>query len=306
MKWVEVKIYFDSEDKRLASDLISDIFYDCGLRGVVVEEPDDVSSKDWGKDAIQPEHYAVIGYFQKNETFKNHLKTVEKRIKRLEKENAFQCRMDCSEINEADWAESWKDYFWPQKIGDRLIVKPAWREYVEKDDDVVIDIDPGMAFGTGTHSTTRLCIALIEKYMKIGDSFLDVGTGSGILMIAAAKFGARKIYGTDHDTVALDIARKNLLLNMIPEKNAKVVNCHLANEVTGRFNVVAANVSKEPVLIFLEDAARLLNDNGVLIFSGITEDDKAVIDKKIGRSGFDIIETVLKEDWVAVACRLKR
>ncbi len=306
MKWIEVKIFFDSKDNILAADLISDIFYDCGLKGVVVEEPSEPWSDDWGKDALRHERHAVIGYFQKDETFKNHVKAIEERIVRLQEENACRCQMVCSEINETDWAESWKDFFWPKKIGDRVVVRPAWREYEEGENDIVIHIDPGMAFGTGTHPTTCLCITLIEKYLKTGDSFLDVGSGSGILMIAAAKLGACRVCGTDDDRVAVDVTRKNLLLNSVSEADADVVNCHLATEVVDRFDIVAANLAREPVLILLHDAERLLNKTGVLILSGITEDDKNAIVKKLDRFGFDIIEAVTKEDWVALVCRKKR
>ena len=306
MKWIEVKIFFDSEDKRLAVDLISNIFYERGLLGVVIEEPGDETSKDWGKEAIKHEHHAVIGYFQKNESFKNPFKIIEEKLNRLENEQGIQCQMVYSEIDEIDWAESWKDYFWPQKIGDHIIVKPAWREYVQKEDETVLEIDPGMAFGTGTHPTTCLCITLIDKYIQRGDSFLDVGTGSGILMIAAAKLGARKVYGTDNDEVAVNVARKNLLRNRIPEANAKVINCHLAIEVTERLDVVTANLSKKAVLILLDDASRLLKDDGVLICSGIAEADKDTIVEKMLNLGFDIIEILLKEDWVAIACRIKQ
>jgi len=305
MEWIEVKICFDAEDKGSASDLLSNIFYDCGLQGVVVEEPSDEPVEGWGKDAIKHEHYAVIGYFEKNDNFKKKFKIIEEKIKRLEKENGIQCQMVCAKIDETDWTESWKDYFWPKKIGDRVVVKPAWREYAQKKDEVVIEIDPGMAFGTGTHPTTGLCIRLIEKYLQTGDTFLDVGTGSGVLMIAAAKLGARKVCGTDHDKVATDISRKNLLLNMIPGADAKVIHCSLAAEVTERFDVVAANVSKEVVFILLNDAGRLLNEDGVLICSGITEKDKDSIVGEMRRLDFDIIETATKENWVAIACRLK-
>lgn len=306
MKWIEVKIFFDAVDNISATDLIADIFYDCGLKGVVVEEPGEPLSEDWGKGALQHERYAVIGYFRKDEQFENHFKIIEKRIKRLEKENTCQCQMVCSEIKEIEWTESWKDFFWPKKIGNRVVVRPAWREYQEGEDDIVIHIDPGMAFGTGTHPTTGLCITLIEKYLQTGDSFLDVGSGSGILMIAAAKLGARKICGTDHDDVAIDIARKNLRLNMVPEVDVDLIHCHLADAVTGRFDVVAANLSTEPALILLNDAGRLLSDDGMLILSGLTEDDTAVLVKQLDRLGFDLVETVTKEDWLCVVCRLKR
>ncbi|UCD89128.1 MAG: 50S ribosomal protein L11 methyltransferase [Desulfobacterales bacterium] len=305
MKWVEVKIYFDAKDNRLASDLLAHIFFDCGLQGVVVEEPADESLEDWGKDAIKHEHYAVIGYIEQDDNLKKNFQIIEQKVKRFEKENGIQCDMVCTEIDEIDWTESWKDYFWPKKVSARVVIKPVWRAYAWKKDEIVVEIDPGMAFGTGTHPTTCLCIMLIEKYLQAGDSFLDVGTGSGILMIAAAKLGARRVCGTDQDKIATGIARTNLSLNMIPEKDATVIHGNLATGVTESFDVIAANVSKKVVFMLLNDAKRLLNDNGVLIISGITEADEDVVLEKMRRLGFADIETATKEQWVAMACILK-
>jgi ribosomal protein L11 methyltransferase len=118
-------------------------------------------------------------------------------------------------IDEQDWAEAWKAYFWPEKITDLIVVKPSWREYPAEPQEIVLEIDPGMAFGTGTHPTTSLCIRMIQTHLKPGDAFLDVGTGSGILMIAAAKLGAGTVCGVDNDEVAVTVAEKNLLANHI-------------------------------------------------------------------------------------------
>ena len=303
MRWIEVSVFFDSENNEWVADWIANIFYDCDLKGVVIEEPVDEPSEGWGKGAIKHEHSAVIGYFPKSESSKENFRKIKKRLGRLEQEKDVLCRTVYSEIDEKDWAESWKDYFWPQKIGANIVVKPAWREYFQQEDEIVIEIDPGMAFGTGTHPTTGLCIIMIDKYMKSKDSFLDVGTGSGILMIAAAKLGARKVYGTDNDQTAVDITRENWVKNKVSKTDFKVINCHLVDEVTERFDVVTANLSKKAVLILLNDAIRVLTDDGVLICSGVTEEDRDLIVEKMIGAGFDIIEILTNEDWVAIAGR---
>ena len=306
MKWIEIKIVFDPEDQPLAVDLISNIFHDCGVQGIVIEDPGDEPSEDWGKDAVKYEHHAVIGYFQEDDDFNNRFQVLKEQLNRFEKEHGILCQMVYTEIDEADWAESWKDYFWPQKHGDRIVVKPVWREYAEKEDEIVVEIDPGMAFGTGTHPTTGLCLTLIDKYIKRGDLFLDVGTGSGILMVAAAKLGARKVWGTDSDEISTDVARENLMLNRIPATDIEVRQGHLAEKVTDRFDVVAANLSKKAVLALMDDAHRILKDDGVLICSGMIEADMDTVVEKMLHLNFDIIETLLKDHWVAIVCRFKQ
>jgi ribosomal protein L11 methyltransferase len=209
MKWVEAKVIFDSKDKQLAVDLISDLFYDLDLKGVVIETPEIESLEDWGGDAVMPEKYAVIGYLPCDEKLQKMQKFVEENLSRLEKTNGIESKIIYSDMNEEDWAQTWKTYFRPEKITANIVVKPTWREYVREHDEIVLEIDPGMAFGTGTHPTTGMCITMIEKYLKRNGTFLDIGTGSGILMIAAAKLGANKVWGTDNDNVAVDTAYKN-------------------------------------------------------------------------------------------------
>jgi ribosomal protein L11 methyltransferase len=306
MRWLEVKIFYEARDNSLAKDLIADIFYDCGLAGVAEEEPDDLLPEDMGKNFIRHQRYAVSGYFQKDEMFKDYYQMIQERIEQLEKAGICRCKVVCLETDEADWLASWKDFFWPKKIGSRVVVRPTWREYSNQNGGVVVDIDPGMAFGTGTHPSTCLCVNLIEKYIKTGGSFLDVGSGSGILMIAAAKLGAGKIWATDNDDVAVDIARKNLRLNQIPETNVSIVKCHLASMVTERFDLIAANLSKELVVALLADVDRLLHDDGTLILSGITEDEKAAVLNEVDRFGFAIVDTIAEDGWVALACRLRQ
>ena len=305
MKYIQVKVIFDFEDTQLATDLIADIFYEQGITGLVVEAPDIEHPEDWGKDAITPEHYSVIGYLPHDEHSEKQLEIIKKNLARLEKKNGMICRIVCSDVDESDWAHQWKAYFRPEKITDTILVKPTWREYSKNHDKVILEIDPGMAFGTGIHPTTRMCIAMIEKYLKPGDSFLDVGTGSGILMIAAAKLGAGKVWGTDLDQVAVDVAGNNLMQNRIATSTFNVITENLVENVGARFDVVAANITSKTILLLLDDIQKVLVKNSIFICSGIIEEDKNNVIQKIENSGFEVIEILTKETWVSIASMLR-
>ncbi len=303
MKWTEVKVVFDFNDSRLAVDLISDLFYDLDLKGVVVEDPRLEGFEDGDSHADIPENDAIIAYLPDDDTLRKKRETIEKGLARLEKKIGLQYRIFYGDVDEADWAESWKAYFRPEKITDRIVVKPTWRDYLKNEKEIVLEIDPGMAFGTGTHPTTRMCIALIEKYLKKSDTFLDVGTGSGILMIAAAKLGARKMLGTDNDAVAAQIARKNLLHNQIPESVFTIIIGDLVGGITRRFDLAAANLTTKAVSILLENIPETLVKDGIFICSGILLADKNKILDKVEHAGLRNIEILVDEDWIALASR---
>ncbi|MEA1948064.1 MAG: 50S ribosomal protein L11 methyltransferase [Thermodesulfobacteriota bacterium] len=305
MKWIETKVVFDFHDKQLAIDLIADIFYELGTTGLVVEDPDIDHPEDWGKDAIQPEHYAVTGYLLHDEQTEKQLEIIENHLAKLEKKNGIICKIVYSDVNESDWAHVWKAHFRPEKITDNIVVKPTWREYSGNHDDIILEIDPGMAFGTGTHPTTGMCIAMIEKYLKKGDFFLDVGTGSGILMVAAAKLGAGRVWGTDNDEVAVDVACKNLIQNRIAKATFNVITGNFMEKVAARFDVAAANITSKSILILLDDIKKVMVKKGTVICSGIIEEDKNKVIEKMENLGFEVIEILTKENWVSIACRLR-
>ncbi len=306
MKWIEAKVIFDFKDKQLATDLISNLFYDLGLKGVVVETPEIESLEDWANDRLIPEHDAVIGYLSCDDRLEKTMKIIEGNLATLEKTNGIKCSIVCSDMNEADWTETWKAYFRPEKITANIVVKPTWREYSQAHDEIVLEIDPGMAFGTGTHPTTRQCITMIEKYLKRGASFLDVGTGSGILMIAAAKLGASKVWGTDNDNVAANIACKNLIQNRISKSTFKVITGSLVDKITERFDLVAANLTSKAVLTLLDCIKNILTPKGLFICSGIIETEKDTVLEKMENLNFEVIEILFKEEWISIACSPNR
>jgi len=264
MKWIEVKVIFDCTSKELATDLISNIFYDLGLKGVVVEDSDIKPVQEWGNtDETRQADISVTGYIPEDKQSQKNLKIIKENLIGLEKECGIFSKSICRTIDEQDWSESWKDFFHPLKITKRIVIKPSWQDYDANFDDIIIEIDPGMAFGTGTHPTTALCISMIEKYFKTGDKFLDIGTGSGILMITAAKLGAQKVCGIDNDEIAIDIAEKNLLLNEIDSKNFRLMTGNLTDRVNERFDFVAANILAETIMVLLDSVKSVLKKKSV-------------------------------------------
>ena len=225
-------------------------------------------------------------------------------LERLRERTGIAYRMVCRKIDEQDWAESWKAYFWPQEITPRLVVKPTWREYAPKNGQIVIEIDPGMAFGTGTHPTTALCAQMIETALKPGDRMLDVGTGSGILMIIAARLGASRMLGVDNDEVAVETARKNLLLNQIDPGTFEVVQGNLIDGVTGTFDLVTANILSDVIIRLLNDIPRVLAPGGLFVASGIIEENCGKVLEKMEQAGLTAVETIIREKWAAIRARL--
>ncbi len=305
MKWIETKIVFDHPDKDLAVDLISDVFYDFGLQGVVVEDPRIEPEGGWPEDVIgRPDHYTVTGYFPGDNRVEKRSKILEEKLLQFKKKLGLIYRVSYRELDEEDWAHSWKAYFWPQKIGRNMVVKPTWRDYRADAGEMVIELDPGMAFGTGTHPTTTMCVAMIETYLKRGDSFLDVGTGSGILLIAAAKLDAGKVSGVDNDLTAVEIAAGNLKLNGFKAQRIRVICGDLVEEIRETYDIVAANILSHVILDLLKDIRRVLKSGGIFICSGIVDKNEKQVVASMGNIGFEILEISSQDEWVAIAGRL--
>ncbi len=306
MKWIEAKINFDHPDKDLAFDMIADVFYDFGLQGVVVEDPRIEPEGGWPEDVLaRPDHYTVTGYLPADDRIEERCQVLEERLRGLKEKLGLIYQMSYKELDEEDWAHSWKAFFWPQKLGNNLVVKPTWREYPTDTGELVIELDPGMAFGTGTHPTTTLCAVMIEKYLKWGDTFLDVGTGSGILIIAAAMLGAGRACGVDNDPLAVEIAAQNLKLNGLQGRHIQVLCGDLTTNIREEYDLVTANILSHVILKLLADVERVLKPGGIFICSGITEGNKEQVVTSMQEKGFNILEIESKDDWVAIAGRLK-
>lgn len=201
-------------------------------------------------------------------------------------------------IREEDWATGWRQHFTPTRIGRRLVIKPTWEPFAPEPGDVVIELDPGMAFGTGTHPTTRLCLEALEKLGSPGN-VLDVGTGSGILAMAAARLGASRVVGTDIDPDAVEVARENCAMNGV---TVKLVTTPLA-EIPGRFDVVLANILAEDLVRMAADLTAKVAPGGVLILSGILVEREAYVIDGFAPTGLALAETTREGEW---SCLLYR
>lgn len=205
------------------------------------------------------------------------------------------CAMD-------DWLNNWKKYFKPIPVGEKLLIRPIWEEDFDPRGRVVLNLEPGLAFGTGTHETTRLCLELMEKYLSPGEDFLDVGCGSGILSVAALLLGAQSAMGVDIDPLAVKTAAENARLNGV-EENFTGICGNLAEQVTGRYQVVAANIVADVVIELSRSVAEFMVPGGVFLISGIIdarEDD--VLAALAGR--FTVIDRQEERGWVAMALKL--
>lgn len=308
MKVMEIKVIFESDDTEKAKKEIGDIFYDFGATGLKIEEPmTHKNSLDYyknEKDFLMVDH-AVSAYFPMNIYAERRKQAIVKRFEETfaEREDIVYT-IDFYDFEEEDYQNSWKKYFYTQKISERFVVKPTWREYEPQEDELVIEIDPGRAFGTGTHPTTSLCIKLMEENIKEGNTVIDVGTGSGILMVAAEKLGAGKIVGTDIDPMAVEVAEENLLLNKVDMEKAKAYAGDLVTVVQDeKFDVVVANILADVLLILLKDISRVVKKDGLVIFSGIIENKLEEMKRAVEEVGLEILEVKADKEWRAMLMR---
>lgn len=207
--------------------------------------------------------------------------------------------------NDEEWKDRWKEYFKPSRISASIVVKPTWEEYERQEGDLVIEIDPGMAFGTGTHETTSLCVKMLEKYQKKSDKVLDVGCGSGILSIAAALLGADDVLGVDIDPVAVEVASENIALNKA-EHLARAQYGDLTKGIDYKADIVVANLMADLVMMLSEDAAKHMEKGGLFISSGILVEKEEQVASHLRGKGFEIVE--IREDggWCCIVAKVRQ
>ena len=203
-------------------------------------------------------------------------------------------------VNDADWSENWKKYFHATEIGDKLAIVPSWEEYDNKENRKILHIDPGAAFGTGTHATTSLCLSMLENYVAEGSKMLDIGCGSGILSIASVLLGAKTAVGVDIDAQSVKTAKENAELNNVSGKTEYIVG-DLADKISGKYNVVCANIVADVVIRLLGDVRTFMEENAVLLVSGIIDTRENDVLAAAEKHGFTVKEKQYKDNWCAFA-----
>jgi len=305
MKVVEIKVIFDSDSIEDTQKEICDIFYGFGATGLKIDEPLKTKNPlDFYKDEKQflMVDYAVSAYFPMNPYSQRRNDLIKAAFEeKFNDRDDVVFTIDFYEYDEEDYQNSWKKYLYPEKVSEKFVVKPTWREYEPEENELVIELDPGRAFGTGSHPTTSLCLKIMEENIKPGNSVIDVGTGSGILMIAAEKLGATDIYGTDIDELAVEATKENLELNKIFSDTAEVYLGDLISVVKDKqFDVVVANILADVILLLLKDIFKVVKKDGLIIFSGIIEDKLPEIVKQVEEKGIEILEIKRDKEWRAL------
>lgn len=299
MKYIEMTIN-TSKDKK---DIIEGILFDYGIYTTeeissdIVDELDQ-DEKDW--DFIDypllnsNEDIFALRVYPENMEDANNLKA------ELSEKKLGQCLVE--EKDDEDWANNWKKYYKPLEVGEKLAIVPEWEDY-DNDKRTVIKINPGMAFGTGTHESTYMCLNLLEKYVKKDDDIFDIGCGSGILAIAGLKLGAKKALLVDIDEKCIDASHENAGLNDLEDK-MEIKKGNLLDVVKGRADLIVSNIIAEIIVDEIKNLKNHMDKGGIFITSGIIKERRQMVIHTLEENGFEIIDELEKNNWVAIVGRL--
>lgn len=307
--WIEVTIITSTE----AVEAVSAMLYNTGVEGVSILDPLDLifrrdHTTDWDyfdESIIDTKGGVVVkGYYKQDENFQGYLEEIKTGVNRLPEFGLEKGlgTVTAEEVNEEDWENNWKKYYKPIKVGDKIVIKPIWEDYDKNPEDIIVELDPGMAFGTGTHETTRMCIKALERHVKSDSTVFDIGTGSGILSIAAAKLGAKKTIGVDLDPVAVESAKQNVSYNDL--NNIEIVYGDLMEVVKGKADIVIANIMADIIMFLTEQVKEFIAEGGYFISSGIILTKKDEVVNKLTSCGFKIEEINIEGEWVCIVARL--
>ena len=323
MKYIEFKVHAS----RQGIEQVTAMYLRMGIDQVSIDDPADMEDilnkkNEYGWDYVDNDlkkgldrEPTISIYFEDTEENREKIQQLKLQVMMLkskELEGLFGWDVDFGRlyaediiVDDADWKDKWKEYFKPVRITDRLVVKPTWEEYEPNDGEKVIQIDPGMAFGTGTHETTSLCLKLMEKYL--GDEpqdkdVLDVGCGSGILSIAAALLGCRSVTGVEIDEDAVRVAEENVELNGIGDR-VEILQGDLTEGIESKADIIVANLMADLVMTLSKSAKEHLKDGGIFISSGILLEKKDIVSDAVKKAGFEIIEIAEDGEWCAIAAR---
>ena len=295
MKWLELSVSAPPE----FVEPLSHIFYRYGHGGVALEQQGGFNP-DEGETASETAWVTLKTYLPINESTDERRNLIDVGV-RLVAHVGPVTELVARTVDEDEWQNSWKEHFHVLRVGRRLVVKPTWREYDPRPTDVVIVLDPGMAFGTGHHPTTRSCLEQLERLVAPGASVLDFGCGSGILSIAASKLGASSVLGVEADSSAVRVAKQNARENGV-QHNVLVVEGTLPRPEArpGAFDVAVANISAKVVSEASTELVKAVKPGGAVIASGIIVDNKAVVERSMAAAGAALADTIVDGDWVTL------
>ncbi len=308
MKWYEIRVNTTDE----ASDAVSEMLTSMGAGGVAIMDPFDIRKEilkpntlDYADDeflASLGDEVVIKAYFQNGLDINDLLKQINDGLKNVSQFLDVGKGLEgYGEIDEEDWSTSWKKYYKPFKLTERIIIKPTWEEYEAQPRDIIVEMDPGMAFGTGTHETTQMCSILLDKYMRDECEVLDVGCGTGILSIIAAKLGASGVKAIDIDEVAVKVAKENISIN---KENSKInafkgILSDLKQD-DNKFDIVIANIIANVIIDLSSIIPYYLKKDSLFITSGIIKDRKQEVLDSCLNNGMILIETLEMGEWVAM------
>lgn len=308
MNYLEVTVRTTEE----IYETIANLIWELGAGGVVIEDPRviqrHIENSDWDawefpEELLEQEDIIVKGYFPVDADLVKTMASFQENVEKIKGHFAGgKIEVTETEVAAENWATSWKAFYKTERIGERVVIKPSWEEYNSRPEEVVVELDPGMAFGTGNHPTTAMCIRALESTVFPGCLVLDVGTGSGVLAVTAAKLGAGQITAVDYDPVSIDAARENIRLNGVADR-VNVIQSDLLTGIENKADVVVANIIAKVIIRLIPQAADLTKPNGWFISSGIIQDRLTDVLEALKQSPFRVEKIIEEGEWAAVIAR---
>jgi ribosomal protein L11 methyltransferase len=305
MEWTELLLTVPSDQAERAADIANMVV----PYGLYIEDYSDLEQgarEVAHTDLIDEEllardrtHAVIHLYISPEESPAEALAFLEERLT----SSGIVHEVNTKSLNQDDWANNWKRYFKPLPVGKGLLICPTWEKPPAENDRALLNIDPGMAFGTGGHETTRLVLETLEEYINGGEALLDVGCGSGILSIAALLLGAKSAFGVDIDPLAVKTAVENGRLNGMYPPEYTMVQGNLVDKVSGRFDIIVANIVADAIIALSKDLPPFIKPNGIYIASGIIDTRVEEVQNALGRFGFEIIEKREQGGWAVIVSR---
>lgn len=308
MDWTEVKINIDAKDVETAGNIAQMVV----PYGIYIEDYSDLEEAAWeiahidliDEDLLQKDRNKAIVhiYISPEESPAEAVAFLSERYNA----EGIQHSIDLSVCRNQDWENNWKEYFKPMAVGEKLLIRPVWDNDYDPQGRTVLDIEPGLAFGSGGHDTTRLCLETLEKHITSDTELLDIGCGSGILGVAGLLLGAKSATGVDIDELAVKTARENGVTNGFSEPKFTVFQGNLTDKVSGKYDVVVANIVADIIVMFTKDVGKFLKEDGLYITSGIIDTREQDVLDAFEKYGFEVVGRHESCGWLCFETKLKK